>query len=166
MHKKHLRIILWSLAAGIAVFIFIMSSRDSTQSSNTSSGFIKAVVDALPHLKNLSDEQKLNIVAEMQFIVRKMAHGAIYFLLGLVTSLAMLCYEIKLWKRPAISLGICLLYAVSDEIHQLFVPGRSGEIRDVLIDFTGALTATMLVLLVRFITVKKRKPRPEVRVNI
>lgn len=39
-----------------------------------------------------------------------------------------------------IPLIICLLYSISDEFHQLFIVGRSGEVRDVLIDTIGALT--------------------------
>jgi len=43
----------------------------------------------------------------------------------------------------------CFLYACSDEIHQLFVPGRSGKFTDVLIDSAGALLAVLLCFLVK-----------------
>jgi len=43
------------------------------------------------------------------------------------------------WKFILFSLGICVLYAVSDEVHQLFVPGRGRQVRDVLIDSAGAI---------------------------
>jgi VanZ family protein len=39
------------------------------------------------------------------------------------------------------------LYAASDEFHQLFVPGRSGEVKDVLIDSAGAVTGALLFYL-------------------
>lgn len=41
-------------------------------------------------------------------------------------------------RRAALVLAICALYAVSDEWHQTFVPGRSGRATDVLIDVAGA----------------------------
>ena len=47
-------------------------------------------------------------------------------------------YEINNRKKVLISIGLAFIYACSDEIHQLFVGGRSGEFRDVLIDSCGA----------------------------
>ena len=51
-------------------------------------------------------------------------------------------------KLVLLSLLICFLYACSDEIHQLFVPGRSGEARDVLIDTLGACLGVSFYYLV------------------
>ena len=48
------------------------------------------------------------------------------------------------------------LYAVSDEIHQLFVPGRSCELRDVFIDSLGVLTA-LIILFIIYVSSKKIK---------
>ncbi len=46
------------------------------------------------------------------------------------------------------SLIIGILYAISDEIHQLFVPGRSGKVTDVIIDSLGILTGIVFFLIV------------------
>lgn len=43
------------------------------------------------------------------------------------------------WRQAVIAFAICVLYAASDEVHQLFVPGRSGQVSDVGIDAVGAL---------------------------
>lgn len=48
-------------------------------------------------------------------------------------------------KILIISILMCVIYACSDEIHQLFVFGRSGEIRDVLIDFIGSFIGILIV---------------------
>lgn len=48
------------------------------------------------------------------------------------------------FKAFTLALGICILYAISDEFHQLFVPGRGGQIRDVLIDSTGAIVGVAI----------------------
>jgi VanZ family protein len=60
-----------------------------------------------------------------------------------------------LWSRalqsrlpvgPAVglALGITLLYAISDEYHQTFVPGRNGTAVDVTVDMVGALLAALI----------------------
>lgn len=68
------------------------------------------------------------------FLTRKAAHAFIYFVLGILTF--NLVKEYVPFKKHAILISIVfvLLYAVSDEFHQSFVPGRSAELRDVLID--------------------------------
>lgn len=53
------------------------------------------------------------------------------------------------------ALLICVLYAISDEVHQKFIPGRSGEVRDVIIDTAGASVGISVYLLFGMI-VKKR----------
>jgi VanZ family protein len=48
-------------------------------------------------------------------------------------------------NQPTLILLICLLTAMSDEFHQLYVPGRSAEVRDVLIDLAGSAVGVMVV---------------------
>jgi VanZ family protein len=48
-------------------------------------------------------------------------------------------------KILVVALIMVTLYAISDEFHQLFVPGRQAEIKDVLIDFLGAFSAAVIV---------------------
>jgi VanZ family protein len=81
----------------------------------------------------------------IDLIGRKIAHFCEY---------ALLCF---LWWRPlttragpkkaaVLALAICFVYAISDEYHQSFVPGRSPEASDVGIDTAGAALATLLIL--------------------
>ena len=93
------------------------------------------------------------IIGALQFIARKAAHFTLYAVLGVLSFLSVISYRnLKYRFRLLISAGICLLYAASDELHQIFVPGRSGEIRDICIDFCGSLLAiTVLALLSRCI---------------
>lgn len=46
---------------------------------------------------------------------------------------------IKIFKGIMLSLVFCILYAISDELHQLFVPGRGAQVKDVVIDSSGAV---------------------------
>lgn len=129
------------------VFIFSMSSQNSEVSSNTSGGTIKIVLSAVPKFNEQPKEVKEEVVEELQFITRKSAHFIAYMILGILAILLLL--QIKdINKKPQLALLICVLYAVSDEIHQLFVPGRSGQFRDVIIDSSGSCVGIGLVLLV------------------
>jgi VanZ family protein len=69
-------------------------------------------------------------------VLRKLAHAAEYAVLGflLVRALGR--------ERPALALGIA--YAISDEVHQHFVPGRLGSSLDVLIDAIGVAIGVLL----------------------
>ena len=72
-----------------------------------------------------------------EFIVRKCAHMFSYCILAIL--LFMSVYEDNIKKAIIIAFLGTFLYACSDEFHQLFIPGRSGEFRDVMIDSTGGI---------------------------
>ena len=113
------------------IFIFIMSSFSAGDSSNQS-GFI---VNIICNLFNIANTELITV------IIRKLAHFTEYFILGILT------YNcIKNYQKPYyISIIICFLYAISDEIHQIFVPGRSMKITDILIDTIGAIVAIQIL---------------------
>ena len=71
------------------------------------------------------------------FIVRKLAHMFLYFILFILCYNCFKKYELK--KYNLYSLGFSLIYSISDEIHQLFIVGRTFKIMDIGIDFLGAL---------------------------
>lgn len=134
-------------------FIFSLSAETSAESSQTSGGLIERVVSII--FPELDESKQTEIVSSCQHIVRKGAHFTIYGILGFLSFLSFISYTKLLFKvRVAISSVICLLYASSDEIHQLFVPGRSGEVRDVCIDFSGAMLAICLCTLIVFLNKK------------
>ena len=82
-------------------------------------------------------------------LMRKSAHFISYLILGFLVSYAMKneTFAASAWKRRRISLLICVAYAISDEFHQIFVPGRGPLLKDVFIDASGA--AIGIVLLAR-----------------
>ena len=143
--------------------IFSLSNQDATVSSGTSGNVIRLIAGIFrPGFDNLPAAEQAEIVASLQFIARKSAHFSIYMILGVLSFLAVISYE-KLFfaLRLTTSGGICLLYAASDEIHQLFVPGRSGEVRDVMIDFSGAVLGIALSMLVFLLIYRIKKKRTE-----
>ena len=143
--------------------IFLLSSQNAAVSSGTSGNVIRLIAGIFrPGFDNLPAAEQTEIVASLQFLVRKSAHFSIYMILGVLSFLAVISYEKLLFVlRLATSCAVCLLYAASDEIHQLFVPGRSGELRDVMIDFSGAVLGIALSMLVFLLICRIKKKRTE-----
>lgn len=127
-------------------FIFSMSAQNSEVSSNTSGETIRVVLSLVPEFEEKSKDFQEKVIEDLQFIARKSAHFIAYMILGILSILLFLQFD-NINKRPQIALLFCIAYAISDEIHQFFVPGRACQLRDVIIDSTGSLTGIMLVLL-------------------
>lgn len=148
------------IAAVLAVIwmfrIFSFSSAPATESMQTSRSVSFDLVSSFSDLLCLDwDEDRINGVARsIEKAVRKLAHMAEFAVLGTLVGIA--C---DAWRGPfirsVIAFLICLIYAVSDELHQTFVDGRSGEIKDVCIDVSGALLALVLIALI--VRVAKRR---------
>lgn len=132
------------LLLGWMLVIFMLSSEVSGVSSGRSDTIVNLLTSSL-HL-NLSQEF-------LTFLTRKTAHIIAYFILGILIFNVVKTYRLRVHNAIFASIGFALVYAASDEFHQLFVPGRSGELRDILIDTTAA---TIGILLFSFIH-KRRK---------
>lgn len=134
------RIILWILVILWMTVIFTFSSFNSSESSKQSKGVINFVIKNVVKIfdKDLTLEEETNIVNKLHTPVRKLAHFSIYFILGVLVSLLLKTYNLNTKNIILLSILICFLYSCSDEIHQLFISGRSGEIRDILIDTLGS----------------------------
>lgn len=118
----------------------IFTGSQDNRSLEHSSRFIEPVIRwLLPHA---GDETIKTLV----FLVRKCAHVTEYAALALLVWWA-LRKETEEWRwRPAlVTLGVIVLYAISDEVHQTFVPTRIGTPVDVLVDTSGGLIALGLL---------------------
>jgi VanZ family protein len=80
-----------------------------------------------------------NSIDYIDFIIKKSAHFSEYLIL------TVLWYRALGRKNPSPSIFLSLIYAFSDEIHQLFVPGRGGSLRDVFIDFLGIAVSVLII---------------------
>lgn len=126
----------------------------SHQSASISSGQSGVFVEQLHHIAPSVDQQLLT------FLVRKGAHIFAYFVLGILTFNALRRINLSRFKfnRPAVlSIIVCALYAASDEFHQLFISGRSGEIRDIMIDSCAAMAGVFVVSIFVRILQKSKK---------
>lgn len=85
-------------------------------------------------------------VDHLNHIVRKSAHFTAYLILAFTVGGVIRNLKVEKPITFAITMVIVVTYAISDEFHQLFVPGRSGEFRDILIDSSGGLIGALLAL--------------------
>jgi len=134
---KRIILILITLAWAVTIFVF------SAQPADTSTNMSRMVGRKfgqyfVPGFENWSQEKQDAFAKKADYPVRKCAHGAEYALLALLLLFLFASFEAKGYKQYMLALGIAVFYAMTDEFHQLFVPGRSGNIIDVLIDSFGA----------------------------
>lgn len=120
------------------IVIFLMSSFGGLESSNQSG----IIVNFVGNLFHISDIELLTLV------VRKAAHFMEYFILGI------LLYNY--FKKSKKSIIFAIIYAISDEIHQLFIGGRSAKIMDVLIDSVGAIMGIIVLNIILTYLIKNR----------
>lgn len=143
MNKRRQR---WMLAFLWMAVIFYLSSQDGQQSSSLSTSLFKPLFDIVVPMGVSADILSL--------IIRKTAHFVTYFILGVLIFRAMDTYELNLSQKIYLSVIFCIGYAISDEIHQLFVPGRSCNLTDVIVDTMGSISS---------ITISGKLRRKEVR---
>lgn len=126
--------------------IFHFSNQVAEVSSGHSGGVINFIINSnIPIISSLFEFMMQIEIAE--FVIRKSAHMFIYAVLA--TLLFFSLYEKTDSKEIYLkSMFFTFLYAVSDEYHQTFVKGRSGEIRDVFVDSFGAMIGLIIVYLV------------------
>ncbi len=147
--------------------IFSFSAADREESGNLSAGVTRRVVALLyPDFEDLAEAEQQAILQKAHKFIRKAAHFCEFALLGFLTA-SLLLYVSHYLKRlrpwpvrvgPAV---FTLLYAISDEIHQIFTE-RGPRVTDVLIDFAGALCGILLIhgLVWLISRCKKRRHRP------
>ena len=140
-------VIFWALSVICMAVIFWFSSRTANESTEQSNVFVQWLI-------NLFGNNEIWV-----FIVRKSAHCLEFTGLSLLLNVALYYTRDKISIPYAI--GITSLYAVTDEIHQIFVEGRSCEFRDWVIDTAGAAIGALAfyVLYKIIIAIIKRKKK-------
>jgi VanZ family protein len=80
-------------------------------------------------------------IERIHAVIRKLGHFTEYFIFGRLLWRALRFHDFSRSpsRRFALSIAITLLYAVSDEWHQSFIPSRTPSVIDVLIDTIGGL---------------------------
>lgn len=141
------KILKWTFVIAVMILIFALSSQSREESSRLSRSFSTNI---LWFMDSMSIE---NIITP----IRKSAHLFIYAVLGISVFAAVSEHTEKFVNRLLVSGVICLIYGVSDELHQMFVPGRGAMMTDVLIDFAGALFGMGLCRILKRMYAKVRR---------
>lgn len=151
-----------SLTLAIMVLIFCFSAQSGGESGSLSDTIARMLATAfVGGFDNMPIEQQTQIIAQMSWPIRKTAHASEYACLAM--SLVITCWQIAAWRHetregarlcprrvPFVGMTafvIAVLYACSDEIHQLFIDGRAGQVADVLVDASGAAIGCLLMCL-------------------
>lgn len=158
------KVILTTLTLLWMIVIFVMSGADDDASRNQSGTICRFLCENLVEgFEELPLEEQQNLEESLSFPVRKCAHFTEYAILGILLTLTAGAWfpgsipaRINNTHMSIPSAGISpvrrggpflagVLYAVTDEIHQCFVPGRAGQIRDVLIDACGVFVGVIII---------------------
>ncbi len=137
--KKHKIIIYWALVFLWMLLIFCLSAQEVSKSNKLSKTITKVIMERAEVIApgfNFS-------IKKANHLLRKSAHFFIYLVLGALVMNVFKRSGMKTSKGIILSLAFCTLYALFDEFHQLFVPGRGAQVRDVFIDAIGAITGIL-----------------------
>ncbi|HHW45421.1 MAG TPA: VanZ family protein [Clostridiales bacterium] len=156
-NKKSAAKFLWAAVIIWMAVIFFFSAQSGEQSSALSGGISEKLSNLMSPLIESLNWDTAKFEAGLESSLRNLAHCTIFFVLGVLLALTMQCYNISMPKRFLFSFFISLAYAVSDEIHQIFVPGRAFQLSDIAIDTAGALVGILLVVLVFRSRTNKKK---------
>lgn len=145
-----LTVILACLLISNMAVIFLFSSADRVESGETSAGVTRFLLETFyaPYDELPAAEQEAILHSTHKF-VRKAAHFCEFALLGFLSAGLLLWVSarkraMKAWKTWVYPAAFTLLYAVSDEVHQMFTD-RGARVTDVLIDFAGACFGILLI---------------------
>ena len=147
--KNKREIIYWILLVSWIIGIFIMSNQPANISDSQSGGIIDMLSKIGINMNNIFGELA-------DFAVRKCAHFLEYMILALlVLNVLKLYFDVK--QAAIITIVFVFLYACTDEIHQLFVPGRERAIREVIIDTCGGVTSLLINLFLTYKNIRASK---------
>lgn len=148
------RLLLWLPALGWYAVIFLFSAQTGAESGEISDRLALDLLRLGTDNPWTLSEVQYALLQLVTFLLRKAAHMAAYFVLTALLLLALRGLLSSKRRQAACAVGLCAVLAGLDEVHQFFVPGRSCQLRDVVIDTLGGLCFLLLWAVVR--TVKRR----------
>ena len=168
---KTKKILMITLILFWCFIIFYASSKTSNESNGKSKELIYSTSKEVIKITNyfhitkidLNDEKYFQeIVKKLNYPLRKCAHASVYFVLSILLMLLLKNFPITLKKAFIITISLCFLYSITDEFHQTFVKGRTGQFSDCIIDTLGAMLGSKITIMLekkRIRTNYKRKKK-------
>lgn len=170
MNKKKV-IISWLMVIIWMGTIFYLSSMNTGESNGKSKKVIDKVVTTTIDTtnntgitdKHPTNKEKAKLVDTLNKPLRKCAHASVYFILAILILYSLLntfnSLTNKYYLAIIITIVLCFTYSLSDEYHQTFVSGRTGQFSDCLIDTAGSSLGTILYTLSHKIYTKRIKKK-------
>lgn len=150
-----LRRCIWGLGMiCFSVFIvFLFSNQNGSLSNDYSDAIARLLgIERMDGYKRLSIQPWI-----MGYSLRDCGHMALYALIGLSTFIALPSKQY--FKKALLSCVLCLVVSCVDEYHQIFVPGRSGQLKDILLDAMGYVSVILCCWFICYIRMFYRKIR-------
>ncbi|MEG1427241.1 MAG: VanZ family protein [Oscillospiraceae bacterium] len=140
------KVILWICTLFTAGMIFFFSAQQAPESAALSGSITEAILEKIPSYRELTSERQAAVVNIIQEAIRSLAHFSTFLVLGFFVIQLLLCYSVK--YSYGIAIAICVIYAVTDELHQgFFSAGRACEFIDLVKDWSGSIVAIFGVAL-------------------
>ena len=164
--------ILWILVVGWMAFIFYQGTREIEVSMNNSNQVLETVVNVAeqvdgsassPSIKHYNTEEKVKSeisllnefsYEQLSYMIRKGAHFFEYAVLAILIGVLLHYYRHTWMNRIIYALFMILLCAILDEYFQSFVDGRNSSVKDILIDFSGAIVGCLFLELMMITKIK------------
>ncbi|MFZ3591836.1 VanZ family protein [Bacillus sp. DJP31] len=127
------KFISWTAVILLMALTFYLSHQPATTSNQLSTGITEAIVEIV---ERTTPNAEID-VRDLNRFVRKNAHFFIYLMIGMILLNALRRSRLKGYS-VLVTLLFSMMFAIMDELHQLFVPGRGAQFEDVLIDVAGA----------------------------
>ena len=145
-----------------------MESTDTASAANTTVVLYKVIAVIAPHVQP-------SLVQQLDEVLRKSGHFLGYGILSVLVFLALrntnrdrvrplLCrtwgtYLSDLWRAEWVLIGMLatVVTASFDEIHQTFIPSRTGRWQDVVLDTIGGAALQLVVYLLSARVLKQRQ---------
>lgn len=148
-NQKKRKLVFVVLSVLFAIMIFCFSARDGEESTEDSYT-VGMEFGRMIHwdFDNWPEEKQLAFAAKVDHPIRKLAHATEYAVFAMLLCGVWCDADRKRTLAALLAWGTATVYAMTDEFHQLFVPGRSGQAKDVLLDSCGAAVGVLFLMLV------------------
>ena len=145
-------------------FIFYNSAQNGNKSNERSFSIINNIKKEYKSIKgeksnNYGELPQNSRQEKINLIIRKNAHAFEYCILSVIITTLFFGFGFKGRGAIVYILFICLLYAVLDEFHQLYVPGRTSLVSDVLVDFLGSNIGMWLSYFIYYFILKRNNKK-------
>ena len=147
-------------------FIFIMSNDSGSNSDSDSKDIVTYIIEKYDKITHASGDtinyhHSSEFLDKANLIFRKICHFTEYFILSIIALCLFISFnKYSLLKCNIYSIMFSISYAITDEIHQIFVSDRSGNVIDVLIDSSGAIIGSVIISLI-VIIIRKNNEKKE-----